>query len=185
MDQIPEKNVYTIDRYDRIRSVGGGWDTFAAANDGAELDSSGIINTSFWDYIFGDTTIQVYRQILTAARAGKVMEFDLRCDSPDLRRFVKMVISPAIDDSVCLEMTTVRVEERFPQVILQQDGTCSETVVVTCSWCKKIRTDDGVWHEVEVAVPLLGLFELDEVPQLSHGMCEKCYEVVMQTITTS
>lgn len=184
MNHVPEINVYTIDRHDRIRSVGGGWDVFAVANDAPELVGSAVVDTSFWDHIVGDTTVQIYRQILSVARAGKSMRFDLRCDSPDRRRFLNMTITPVSESGVCFEITTIRVEERSAQDVFRKAGQCSECVVVACSWCKKIKTGEGLWYEVEDAVPILGLFELVEVPQLSHGMCEKCYEVVMRTITT-
>ena len=184
MNHLSEINIYTIDHDDRIQSVSGDWDRFAVANDAAELVGSNILNTSFWNHICGDTTIEIYRQILTAARAGKLMRFDLRCDSPERRRFLNMTVEGTMDNGVRFEIITKSVEERASQEVFRRFGQCSECVVVTCSWCKRIRAGEGLWYEVEEAVPILGLFEVDKVPQLSHGMCEECYEVVMRTITT-
>lgn len=39
-----------------------------------------------------------------------------------------------------------------------------------CSWCKKVRTDDGYWHELEryLASSHLG--------RVTHGICQPCAE---------
>jgi len=51
-------------------------------------------------------------------------------------------------------------------------------LLVICSWCNKIRTENGEWQEVKETIKSLGLFELDALPTISHGMCDSCYQMV-------
>lgn len=39
-----------------------------------------------------------------------------------------------------------------------------------CSWCKKIRTDEGYWQEIEAYT------EETSGSRVTHGMCEECTE---------
>lgn len=41
---------------------------------------------------------------------------------------------------------------------------------------KKIVVCEEVWEEVEKAVAALGLFEQEELPRLTHGICDGCYK---------
>jgi hypothetical protein len=51
----------------------------------------------------------------------------------------------------------------------------SDQVVLICSFCKRIKTAPSLWVEVEAAMASLGLNEAWPLPQLSHGVCEKCF----------
>lgn len=55
-----------------------------------------------------------------------------------------------------------------------------DEVIIICSWCNKIRVDEGDWQEVEELLKSLGLFDLELLPQPSHGMCDDCYEVISE-----
>jgi hypothetical protein len=43
-----------------------------------------------------------------------------------------------------------------------------------CSWCKAVDVE-GRWCEVEQAVIALRLFDGDDVPAISHGICPQCH----------
>ncbi len=48
--------------------------------------------------------------------------------------------------------------------------------VTICSMCKKIKVSPRQWAEIEEALVELRLFEVDEMPQLTHGICPSCYQ---------
>ena len=48
-----------------------------------------------------------------------------------------------------------------------------------CSWCRRVNLgSEGV--EVEEAVERLRLFELESLPQISHGCCEPCSQRILE-----
>jgi hypothetical protein len=77
-----------------------------------------------------------------------------------------------------IETRIIQSEERVRQDILRKDARLTDSILKVCSWCAKIDTGEGNWQEIEEAVVNLGLFELENLPQLSHGMCVSCYEVI-------
>jgi hypothetical protein len=54
-------------------------------------------------------------------------------------------------------------------------------MVRVCGWCKKVDVG-GSWAEVEEAVTRLRLFDRPLLPQLTHGICEGCYDRMVETL---
>jgi hypothetical protein len=107
------------------------------------------------------------------------MDFDLRCDSPDLRRYLKLRITPAADGGIDFVTETICTEQREFQHILDANAKRADGLIVACSWCNKLRIGENCWQEAEDAIGALALFETDAIPALSHGMCEECYAAIM------
>lgn len=177
-----EQNIYSIDHQDNLVFTNSVWDDFADSNEAPELSGTDITGRSLWDFVSGDMIRHIYQQILVLVRAGESVHFDFRCDSPDRRRFLQMNITPEPNGVVRFATLINRVEERSTQEIFRRSSTVSEDIVITCSWCKKIKTGDDTWSEVEQAIIILDLFELDPAPQLSHGMCSNCYDITLRQI---
>jgi hypothetical protein len=170
---------YSIDVSDEIVAVGGDWDRFARENDAPlELFSGNILHRSFWDFLSGAALEHVYQRIMTNVRAGECMEFAFRCDSPGLRRFLTLRMTPADDGGINFVTETICTEEREFQRVFDADADRAEGIVIACSWCNKLKTGLHQWQEPEEAVRSLALFETDPMPALSHGMCEQCYALV-------
>jgi len=132
-----------------------------------------------WDFISSEPLLHVYRRILDRVRAGNSFEFDFRCDSAALRRYLVLRVRPLGGGGAEFETRTVRTEERVFQPLLTKDSPKREGIVVACSWCNKFKTGDDAWLEAEEAVTVLNLFDDGPVPKLSHGMCAKCYDAVV------
>lgn len=90
---------YQIDSADRITSVSGSWDLFAAANDGGTR-ATDVVGHSLWDFVVHNTTRQVYRDLIARVRGGRPVTFSYRCDSPTLRRFMRMTMRPGASGPV-------------------------------------------------------------------------------------
>lgn len=175
---------YAIDAADRICFVDEAWGMFAIANDGPELTRSAVLGTSLWDCIADHATRTLYQQIIARVRQGQVAEFSLRCDGPSCRRLLEMTIRPAADGCVEFETRTVSAEERPTVPLMSRTGPRSSELLRMCAWCNQVNigTDADHWVEIETAVEHLSIFEHDAAPQMTHGVCESCFERMMQTI---
>lgn len=165
--------VYAINNRDKIVFVNDGWDRFAAANNGEKHVSQKILNRPLWDFITGAATRDIYRQIIGAARLGRICQFHFRCDAPQERRRLMMNIASGAEGNVLFKVSVITTEDRTSQPLLNPRTGSTENFLTVCSWCKKMSVN-GQWVEVEKAVALLNLFEEDNLPQLTHGICESC-----------
>jgi hypothetical protein len=171
--------VYRIDAADRITYVSEGWDLFARENAGGGLLASDVMGRSLWDFISDATTREIYRQVLMRIRTGKRMTYSFRCDSPACRRLLEMQIRLVdADGDVEFQTATLFAGARELPPVSQGDGSVGADeldLVRVCGWCNRFFAD-GEWREMEEAFPRLRLLEYPEQQQLTHGMCERCFE---------
>ncbi|HLM61288.1 MAG TPA: hypothetical protein VK308_10820 [Pyrinomonadaceae bacterium] len=170
--------LYTINGNDEIVSVSKYWAEFADCNDAPELSTGKVLNRRLWEFITDDTTQEVYRKIVDKVRGGKTVAFNFNCDAPAYRRVLEMTVSLLEDGNVQFETREILAEERIRQNVFQNGIERSASIITVCSWCKKFDAQDGNWLEVEEAVLKLNLFEMEKLPQLSHGMCLSCYQLI-------
>lgn len=175
---------YAIDAEDRICFVDEGWRRFAQANDGEELVGPSTLGRSIWDGISDPTTRALYQQIVARVRQGRSARFTLRCDGPGCRRLLEMTISLAPDGSVLFETQALRVTEREPVDLLSRRATRSTTLLRACAWCNRIDAGFGTddWVDVEEAVERLRLFEAEQMPRVTHGICGSCLASMERTL---
>jgi len=173
---------YRINSDDEIIFVNNEWSNFAVANNASELISDKILHLSLWKFITDVTSEQIYRQILRQVRSGLKMQFTIRCDAPETRRLLEMTVSPYGNDKVQFDTRPIWTEERAPQKILQKNLPRKDHIIIICSWCNKIEVGKDDWREVEEAVDALKLFQVETLPQLSHGMCGKCHETISRQL---
>src|SRR5450631_2450126 len=84
---------YQIDGHDDIISVNSAWKAFARSN-GAPHLAEQVVGRSLWEFVSDGTTRQVYRDLLVRVRGGRTVTFSYRCDSPSLRRYMRMTMTP-------------------------------------------------------------------------------------------
>jgi len=172
---------YLIDDLDLIQWVNDQWSVFAAENDGMDVIAEVVIGKLLWDFIHDMTTVHLYRLMLQEVRLrGVAMSFDLRCDSPDRRRFMNMQVRGE-DGMVRFDCKIVREEPRTPEPLLDRETDRSEVFISMCSWCTRIPVDSH-WLNLEDAVRRLGLFKLVRLPMISHSICPDCYEKAMRSL---
>lgn len=171
--------VYRIDANDRLCYIGEDWAAFAAENGAPELTSERVLGHSIYDFIAGKETAYVYRLLLGQARAtGRPLRFPFRCDSPARRRFLTMSVRRYGDTGVEFHCTLERVESRTPISLLNVDLPRGDELVRVCSWCKRVNVRERGWHEIDAAVTELDLFSSPHPPEISHGMCNRCHDLV-------
>lgn len=163
---------YQIDGHDEITAVSDSWTSFAASNAAADLTEQ-VVGHSMWDFVCGDTTRQVYRDLLTRVRDGRTVTFSYRCDSFALRRFMQMTMTPGPRNGVHFDSLILRIEPRVPPIFTGQVTGQIDPLLLVCSWCKLVAVGEE-WDEVEVAIERLGLFAGSSPPAITHGMCPSC-----------
>jgi hypothetical protein len=173
--------LYRIDARDQIVFVNDGWDAFAFSNDAPEMAARNVLDRDLWDFVSGATLRHLYQLILQRVRNGDSLKFDLRCDSPGLRRFLDIFITPLENGFVQFETRTLRTEKRDTQKLFTKHRSLSGIQLQMCSWCNKIKVGGELWLEIEQAIKALGLFEEEEeAPDVSHGICQPCCNAVLR-----
>lgn len=170
---------YAIDDQDRLIKVDGGYYRFAAENgwDGAGTS----LGRTLWDFIAGKQTQKIQRMLLRRIRDEvRAVELPFRCDGPDVRREMDIRIAADKSGRVVLFSARLRSEEarELPQPILDPSIPRGEDLLAMCAWCDRFCIN-GEWVEVEEAAARLELFRRPEQPQISHGICPDCSEMLL------
>jgi hypothetical protein len=176
--------VYHIDRNNNFIDANDAWDEFALANNAPHLVRKLVCRHSLFDLISDPQCNHLYKLLIERIKhTGKPIDFEFRCDSPEMRRFMHMeMIHQAGNGVVCFKSTVQRQEPRDPVALLDPDNHRSTERVIICSWCKNIKIGDNQWVEIEEGVDRLGLFSTDYLPQLSHAICPACNESVWREL---
>lgn len=112
---------------------------------------------------------------------GELSSIDLpfRCDGPTVRREMDIRIASQASGRFVAFSARLRAEEwrhEF-QPLLATETPRGEETLTMCGWCDRFLVD-GEWVEVERAVARLGLFQLPEMPEIDHGVCPDCTEML-------
>lgn len=177
--------VYLLDADDRIVGVNDSWSAFAVANAGdPSLLPPAILGRPLWEQVADETTRQLYARLHERVRAGATPPpIRIRCDSPAERRLLEMTLVARPEGAIEVRTRAIRLEQRPTVPLLDRELRRSQRLLAICSWCGRIPSrGGGRWLEVEEALAALGLFEGDELPRLSHGICEDCRKRIEEAL---
>jgi hypothetical protein len=174
------KILYRLNSLDKIVFVNDEWNRFALENDAPEMIAKEILDRSLWDFVSGDTIKNLYQIMLRKVRAGNEFSSNFRCDAPALRRRFQITVSLMENGDVQFETSVIGIEKRVQQDIFDRNAQRSDKLIIICSWCNKFEIEENSWKEIEEAAEKLKLFELEGLPQISHGMCSDCYQSLSQ-----
>ncbi len=169
---------YAINHLDQIVTVGESWDAFSDANEGV-VRAAGIVGHSVWEFVSHDTTRQVYRDLIARVHSGHRVQFAFRCDSPTLRRFMRMSMSPGPDASVLFDSQVLRTEPRDAPILTVDPAIQTGDLLRMCGWCRRVAVAADEWVEIEIAVDRLGILAHDPAVGVTHGMCPDCFTRVV------
>lgn len=174
--------IYHIDNDDKIVHLSEGWQTLADNNLAGMPTAENVLNKPVFDFIADENTRQLYKMLFRRVRSEQVsLQFPIRCDSPDKRRYLLMHVYPLENGVIVLESCTQREEIREAVLLLDSGVERTNEYLPICSWCKKINVNDD-WMEVESATQLLNLVGKSRFPNLSHCICDDCYENVKKEL---
>jgi hypothetical protein len=171
--------VYRIDASDNIAYVDSEWVAFAHENGLTGLTLATVIGKPLTHFIADKETRHLYEMLLQKVRrTQRCVSVPLRCDGPEVRRYMEIRMVPLADDGVELVGVLLRAEPRPIVALLADAQPRSQEKVTICGWCKRISVA-ALWLEVEEAVARLGLFDSASLPQLTHGICPSCEAMVL------
>jgi hypothetical protein len=181
-DTVSRTFIHTIDANDLIVFVNEDWLTFARENSAPELSRDAVLGESLWTYVSGLEVRHLYQILLAKVRQSRLsLTVPFRCDSPNLRRLMEMEIVFLPGKHIQMESRLLSLEKREPVALLEESAPRSNECITVCSWCKKVRLPDSIWVEAEQAIRQLRLFEESQLPQLTHGICQDCREVLLKS----
>lgn len=173
-DSVDQKVSYWLDREDRIIQVNPLWDRFALANGGENrLLSSEIQGCRVFDFITGDQTRMYLEALLQHARfLNRSVSRSYRCDSPTMKRFMSMRLTPATEGLVQLDHTLLKSEPLYPPVIYHHEPDPKATALPRCSVCTRLLIKDN-WLTPEDAETLGFLIPGKPLP-VTYRICPTC-----------
>ena len=139
---------YLLDNDNNILEVGGPWDEFANENGGENTTTEAVLGQTIWKFIEGDITRLWLKSAFQHARLkANPIERPYRCDSPDIKRFMLMRITPRTDGALRIEHTLIREEKREKPVHIKTGNADSiYKVRARCSFCGRVK-DNELWEE--------------------------------------
>ena len=165
---------YTISDAGCIVAVSDNWDAFAEANDGERARAEHVLGRPWSDFVSGEEVRYLFRKLLMrAAAAQRPLAVPFRCDGPAVRRPMEMLVLPQPDKSVSIRCTVLDEEPRETLILLKRDAVRDARLLKMCSWCCQVFVHTQ-WVEVEEAIRILGLFNHEPLPSISHSICGPC-----------
>lgn len=142
--------IYRLDADDCIVSVQGPWDEFAVENGGVAVCACDVSNRCIWDFVTGDATRMWLDAVFRIARVrNETLERPYRCDSPEIKRFMRMSIVPSEGGAVEVRHHLLAIEKRSVPVAFQCVPEASgNALMLRCSLCGRVRERGGdSWKE--------------------------------------
>lgn len=167
-----QPNIYSLDSRDCIVSVSGSWDKFAAKNGGVRVFANDVCGRSIWEFVTGDATRMWLEAVFQLARLRSAsIERPYRCDSPSLKRFMRMRIVSEQGGVLRIEHEILATEQRSKPVHFQYGMNVMKNTRQRCSICG--RVNDGGWQEplAEYADPSYSIMVI-------YTVCEDCQRLM-------
>lgn len=184
--------VSRCDAQERFVHLNQAWLEFARVNWRPDFDPRSVLGATWRQQISDPTTLHLYDLLTQRARnLGRPLTVAFRCDAPGLRRHMEMTVTPLPDGGLEWASRVLREEPRPPVSLLEARARRSGRLLTVCSWCKKVRVPSwvagrgvqtGDWLEVERIMPLLADVLADVQPDLTHGACPACHQVILAEI---
>ncbi len=162
--------VYCIDADDRITWVNEAWDPQAVAFETPAIHSGIVIVTVLWRYVSDPTLRHLLQRLFGKVRETRApLVLSCRCDAPDLRRNVRVLLESA--DGAAIRITNSLVAETARDPL--PGTTARPAMLKTCGWCNAFEVG-GRWVEIEAAIEALQLLRVPHYPLITHGLFAGC-----------
>jgi hypothetical protein len=176
---------YVVDAKDRLVNLDRDWTEFALKNEGEEILPEQVMGRSLWDFIIDDPTRELYEAVLQHVRSGEKEDFVLRCDAPERRRLIEMIVTRRPNGDVEFKTVLLASKPRAAQRLFAKSTPRNGRHIMVCSWCDLVNVDKDKWFEVEAAMEYLHLTDEPELPGIDPVVCPACYAKVMEILAKS
>jgi hypothetical protein len=169
-----ESVIYELDGDNNIVAVNPVWHDFAVANNAAELCLDQVIGKPLMQFVSGNITKQFWQTLLDKARrANTPLQLDYRCDSPALRRFMRIKLYRGDNETLYVDSAMLRAEPRPVSIHFKRAQQRGAETKVRCSFCNFILYKSH-WHEAENLVVTAHAVTLEVI----YGICPMCQSAV-------
>ncbi len=177
---------YVINRQDVITSVCPLWLAFARENGAPQLTGEAVIGRPLWEFIEGQETTHFYQLLLQRLRSNNASTIvPFRCDSPTLRRYMRLELTPDSEGNIRFDGVLERVEQTVPYQMLEPTFPRSAQMLTLCSCCKRILVESCGWLELGDVADRLRLRTKPQAPKLRNSICPECLAVASAPIKPS
>lgn len=177
MNPADQRFIHRVDDKDNIIFVNDDWLAFARENSAPRLTADSVLERPLWSFMTGGAIKHLYEVLMSQVRASQQpISMPFRCDAPTHRRFFELEIAPLPEHQIEFRSRIVRLELRRPMNLLNVETPRSKQLLRMCSWCKKVHLREFGWIEVERAITVLRLFDAEDLPRITHGICSECCE---------
>ena len=168
---------------DTVSDIRGDWDAFAAENGAPALTAESVIGRHLWDYVYGTDVRSVYRMLVEHVRAtGKPKSLNFNCDDSEHVRLFHLEISLIDTNTVRFASTLLDLYQRLSVPLFEAKVMRSDDdILIVCSMCKFVDCG-GAWLPAEHALARLDLMMNPVMPQISHGLCPVCAQVMQNAV---
>jgi hypothetical protein len=176
MTNEESNTIYWLDKNNMIIKLSDSWDSFAIENDGDVLSGQSVIGKKIWDYIQGNTTRMWMDALFSLARLHqKTVQKPYRCDSPELKRYMEMVITPEENGVLKVESRVLSTEViKKPFYFQASNDLGSPKILIRCSICNRLK-QKGQWQEVDqLSIESTNTEQL----QVAYGVCPDCHNLM-------
>lgn len=176
---MSQKYRYRVDAADTIVWVDQLWLAFANENGAPDLTEELVLGRPLWDFISGDVTRRLFSEIHRRVRLShNPVVLPFRCDSPSLRRHLRLTIAEEQAGALIYESVLLRVEPQRYLAALDPEQPRSDCILTMCSCCKRALLEPVGWLELEDVAVRLRIFDRQEVPELRYTICPECGHAV-------
>jgi len=166
---------YSLDHCDRIMWVSDEWVAFARENDAPALSRQNVLGKPIWDFIADEATCQFYREIFARVRAtNDAIVVPFRCDSPTLRRHMRLEIRQESHQGIGLKSILEKVEPCELRPLLHVRYKPSEGLITMCSCCKGVLIESRGWLSLEETYDYLERRHVVKRPSIRYTVCMAC-----------
>ncbi|MCX8083671.1 MAG: 60S ribosomal export protein NMD3 [Calditerrivibrio sp.] len=172
------QNSYVLDRDMKIIEVGSRWDLMVYENCGNfHVLKENVLGKSIFDFITGDHIRMWFESLLNLAKiSGKPVIRDYRCDSPEVKRFMKMKIYLLENNLIRLDHYIVKIEKIVQPICLNFYNEFY-LKVTRCSICNRFLYKNR-WIDVEEAVKYF-YFPLSSIVDI---ICNDCVRSQLESV---
>lgn len=150
------------------------WDEFAAANEGPTCMGPHVCGRKLAEFISGDATRMWVEALVATARLGSDLDRPYRCDSPTVKRYMRMRVRPE-GELIVMHHKLVR-EEAMSQPVHITSARTQGKMVLRCSMCNRLEIDEQ-WIEPDTAMSQ-GKLPARKTVHVIHTVCADCYRML-------
>lgn len=165
----------TVDRDNFIVAVNQSWDEFACQNGAPQLSRGAVLGTNLLDSVSGKVSKNFTLALLELARGrDDEIQLEYRCDSPQVRRYMRLHVRAEKDGAVHFVHEHLYSEHFSQPVLFRTSEQRGRDTSIRCSLCNHVR-HEGFWKLPDFVSKQIFLGQ--PVPVI-YGVCPSCLDLL-------